>query len=233
MTSSDQESIQRYTAAGADFVERLTSSPQIGALASAVVDVGGLVLVSDRRFRAAERRRALRIDEGRAEIDFRIAEKYNRMAIDELTSTVPNLLREVQATLEPGKGTPKNLELDVIEETLREQLADMDIKGSSAEAMDQEMRRCFERARSSGATGVCEVMDEKLEELIDLRRRRATQNDPTTVIFGTIFLVAGVIHMISCATSGTCGTPGNIALAMLLFALAGAFFAAGVGMLVY
>lgn len=226
MLSEDVNSLKDYTSAGTSLVARTEASGSrvLPRLSREVVDLGTLLILSDRAFRSAERREALGLCGPEAEVARERGMKYNRIAIATLSTKLPALTRELHAELKHAK-TP---DLALLHETLQDQLLNLDIKGKSAAFVNKKLSHCFERAKKAGVKGTCEFLDEQLAELKELRIRRPKHNDAVSAAVGLAAAAIGVIQMISCSQAGTCGTPGNVAIAIIIFAFAAAFIAGGV-----
>lgn len=226
MVSADVDLLKDYLAAGTNLVARTETSGSLvlPRLSRELVDMGTLLILSDRSFRSAERREALGLCGPEALVARERAMKYNRIALAALSTKLPALTRELRAELKHAK-TP---DLTLFRETLQDQLLGLDLKGKSAAFMNKRLTHCFERAKKAGVKGACKFMEEQLDELKELRLRRPKQNDPVSAAVGGAFAIAGIIYMISCSQAGTCGQPGNVALAMILFGVAAAFIVAAI-----
>lgn len=72
-------------------------------------------------------------------------------------------------------------ELDQFQDAVREQLVDLEVKGSDVSRINEEIERCFGTVRKEGLEGLGTYLDDRLGELEDVRQgedRGARENIP-------------------------------------------------------
>jgi hypothetical protein len=221
--------IDQYRTTRAEAQRRLDelAGPPVRRFFSGFADVGELLVLSDLRFQEAERCRALEVQPGRAKDAFSAGKRYNDMVRRELAERAPILIRDLREHLAEMGDVDATAILKQGEETVRDTLADLPLKGHQAREADRVLRQGFEAAREGGKA-LCDFMQEHVDELSHRRAEREKHNEPVSLIIGVVAIVAAAAVMIGCASSGTCGQVGVTVLVIFLSLFGGSLVREGV-----
>jgi hypothetical protein len=183
---------------------------------------------SDELFREAERAEELDIDPERAVSARRRAIPLNDLAIDALDHRMPSAIDGLRRELEALPSYDLSAPLRTFEDTVRENLVELDLNRNQTGTAARSVRQAMDVARDSGVPGLCDFISERTRELSELRHRRAEHNDVAGAIFcAALAAIAAIIFAVCTANQG--GTPctdttANIFAGVLLaLAVAGAF----------
>lgn len=200
-------------------------------LAAAVFDVGKLAIMSDLRFREAERVEALELDHGRATAAREIAMFRNAACLELLRDE----LRPAIAAVREEFGEPDGYTRDetnpafyAFEREARDALMGIDLNMRRARAAGRTLSRLREMADQEGIPGLCGVLDRHCERLIELREDRPSHNGPVGWVIGgaiaaTGFAIIGICSAVS--TGRLCRNPlvnfiGGVHIGVGLFVIA-------------
>jgi hypothetical protein len=218
----------RYANTASDIQRRVDEggSTSVSLLVRHITDAGFHMLNADLYFREAERCEVLGVHPGRAEAARSAAMRYHEASLSLLAEAIPAALSVVREEMvrEDNPTAPEELLAD-FDQTVRDQIVETDLRATHAKRASELVQRATDAGRSGGVVA-CDVLAEQITACHELRRRRPEGNAPLYFAVSLVFAVVFVVHMVSCAISGTCGRPGNIALAYLWFGL-GLLFGAG------
>jgi hypothetical protein len=219
MTSTSRD---HYRTARAEVQRRLDelTGPPVQRFFAGCADVGELLAMSDVRFREAERCRALGVQQGRAEDAFAAGKRYNDILRRQLAEEVPALIRDLREHLAGMGDVDATAIFNLGEQTARDTLADLPLTADEARGADRLLRKGFEAGRAGGEA-LCDFMQEHVDELVRRQAEREKHNEPVSVFFGAVALVAAIAVMITCSRAGTCGTVGIIVLVGFLVLVGG------------
>jgi hypothetical protein len=210
----------RYRTASAEAQRHLADFPPVQELVRAWCDMGELLFMSEAHFREAERCRTLGVHLGRVDDSFATGKRLNDAVRASLSEDVPARIRTVREHLTGLGDVDASAALEQCEQTAREVLADFPLTVYEAREADRLLTEGFAAGRAGG-DALCDFAEQKVHELDQLRARREQHNEPASLILGAIAVVGAVASMISCAASGTCGTPGAIILTSFLALVGG------------
>jgi len=179
-------------------------------------------VVADFRYREAERVVALGLDEGRAQSSRHAADRHNAACLDLLTDQVPTAIEDVRREFGDLEIDARQA-LSMFAEEVRYQVSEADFTGEQAAKAERVLDETIATAEASGIRGLCDRLDEHVDDFIELRRERPHHNNPVAFVVGGILAGIGAIMLGICwAVSG----PGGCTNGDVLF-WSGAFISSG------
>jgi hypothetical protein len=234
---TDQQRMESLRSASATALARIQEDvgPVAHRLADRFFQAIDFQLMADFRYREAERVEALGLENERAQVARRTADRYNTACLDVLTEDIPSAIEEVRRQF-GGQTTDLRDTLAIFEQEGRGQIADMDLKGEHAAAAARTLSETIAVANASGINGLCDQLRDQASKFAELRRRRPEHNDPTALVVGGTFVgVGGAILAICMAASAPKPCTNSVALGLsgALIALGGFILLSELGGLIY
>jgi hypothetical protein len=192
-------------------------------------------LMADYRYREAEGVEALGLEDARARVARRAADRYNGACLDVLADDIAPAVEEVRRQF-GGRAVDFRDLMSMFEQEGREQLADLDLTGAQAAIAGRSLSETIAVANDSGINGLCDRLQDQASQFAEMRRRRPEHNDPTHVIVGAILLGIGATIIAICMAAsgpGPCTNPVAIGLAIFFFASGGLILLAELGKFIY
>lgn len=178
--------------------------PELSDVADVYTRASTLSVLSDIRFREAERRELFKPRGEHTGQLRRSANLQNEACLELLGEPAHLAVSHLQTRFE---GTPiAGDSLDFFRGQIQEALIENDFKAADLGKFLEQEDKTFSIARESGVDGVCSELLRGGDHLIALRKRRAEHNDPVTTVIGGLIVLAGALTLGICAavSGGSC-----------------------------
>lgn len=183
---------------------------------SDVVDIytqaSALAVLSDIRYREAERREIFEPDNDHSRQLRRSADLQNEACIELLGEPAQSAVSRLQTAFADTPITPRSL--DIFHGQVQEALIETDFKAADVGKFLEQADKTFSIARESGVNGVCSELLKGGDHLVALRKRRAEHNDPVSTVIGGVAIALGSLILGLCAATsgGACRDSAALAI---------------------
>jgi hypothetical protein len=153
--------------------------------------------VADFRYRKAERESALGLDMEAAQWTRRTADRHNAACLELLTNVVPSAIDEVRHEFGDMRIDAKQA-LTAFAEEARYQVAETDFTHEEAVMAERLLSETIAAGEEGGIGGLCDQLDRRVADFVELRRERPEHNNPVAFVVGGIIAGIGATILAIC-----------------------------------